>query len=550
MNNNKKKNDADADLININKFIAHRCEQAYSRASTFDKGHVMNDFDLWVAARAILLCTGKMSEAEMNEVTAPPSVCSSLPLLLSKVEELGHREFHKALKYIRPLNEYQAAHIKNWYINESKYAYRYKRRREYYHTEDRPPQDGDELWESIKAKYPSLKGIAIGEETKYPKLKRITIGESSPYIPSSTTTRKRCKCNNTKSTITIPRPSKGFIYTDEEQWNIIKKYPKGSPERSEAIRLMIQEHYVKSRATLYRHIKKSEDDERDKMTQQLMKPYRITYNILRLGLGYKGDYIRPSIRGVVNWKGSIFLTVIPVSFAESEDMDSFKDSWNMSHPIYIDICKVIGNSDIVELCSPEDYDCIQGAQFYTAPYNSHFEQLCEEKELLPLQWIKSIQPLEERGEDLLRLGKVKLWQTKRDSQGRIWALTDGKRRRITKLYFPPSTFPPPASDNTTEHKVVLGHLRNYIKQSAESGQSPVVCYGGNAHQTRFRCKHWYERGNQPESEKIVKWHPYNMHSCTFTFVIRWDKYGYYIPLLEDPDHDHNFGCAWHCCEEH
>ena len=86
MNNNKKKNDADADLININKFIAHRCEQAYSRASTFDKGHVMNDFDLWVAARAILLCTGKMSEAEMNELTAPPSVCSSLPLLLSKVD--------------------------------------------------------------------------------------------------------------------------------------------------------------------------------------------------------------------------------------------------------------------------------------------------------------------------------------------------------------------------------------------------------------------------------------------------------------------------------
>ena len=80
------------------------------------------------------------------------------------------------------------------------------------------------------------------------------------------------------------------------------------------------------------------------MTQQLMKPYRITYNILRLGLGYKGDYIRPSIRGVVNWKGSICLTVIPVSFAESDNMDSL----DMSRSNYIDICKVIGNSDQVE----------------------------------------------------------------------------------------------------------------------------------------------------------------------------------------------------------
>lgn len=551
-NNNNKKNN---DLIVVNKFIELRREQLYSRASRFDRGHIMDDFDLWIAARAILLCTGKMSEAEMNEVTdaASHAACSSLPTLLSKVEELGHRKFYKALNYVRPLNYYQAAHIENWYTNESKHAYRYKRRREYYKRRREyygtyyppHPQDGDELWESIKAKYPSLKGIEI-VDTKYPKLKRITIGESLPNLPSSTTTHKRRKC---MSTITIPRPAKGCFYTDEEQWNIIKKYPKGSPERSEAIRLMIQEHYVKSRATLYRHIKKSEDDKTDEITQQLMKmTYHITYNILRLGLGYKGDYIRPSKRGVVHWKGSIFLTVIPVSFAESEDMDSFKDSLSAHHPIYIDICKVIGNSDIVEPCSPTNAHCIQGGHFGT--YNSHFEQLCEEKELLPLQWIKSCPPLKERGETLLRLGKVKLWQTDLDSQGRLWAFTDGKRRRIKKLYFPPSTFPPPTSDNTTEHKVVLGHLRNYVKRSAESGQSPVVCYGGNTHETRFRCKHWYKREKQPESEKVVNWHPYNMHSCTFTFVIRWDKYGYYIPLLEDPDHDHNFGCAWHCCEEH
>ena len=56
---------------------------------------------------------------------------------------------------------------------------------------------------------------------------------------------------------------------------------------------------------------------------------------------------------------------------------------------------------------------------------------------------------------------------------------------------------------------------------------------------------------QPEYEKEdhQNWHPYNMYSCTFTFVIRWDAYGYYIPLLENPNQDSNLGCAWHCCEE-
>jgi len=405
---NNRKND------DISKFIAHRCEQLKSRASMFDRGHIMNDFDLFIAAKTILLCTGKMSESDMKKVSALPAG-TSLPLLLSKIEELKHGEFFKALRYVRPLNEYQAAHLESWYTNESKRSYRYKRREEYVNTADNPfpiggHKDGDELWERIKAKYPELKGIAINE-TLYPKLKRITIGESLSNELSSTTPRKRRK-RNVKSTITIPRPAKGCFYTDEEQWNIIKKYPKGSPERSEAIQLMVQEHYVKSKSTLYRHLKKSEDDERSKMMLQF-KPSHITYHKLpSLGLGYLGDYIRPSIRGVVNWKGSIFLSVIPVSFVESEDMDSL----DMSQLKYIDICEVIGNSDNVEPCHPGDSSCIQGGHFEST-YNPHFAQLCEEKKLLSLQWKESFRPLGE--------------------------VVPDKRRRITKLYFSPSTFPPP-----------------------------------------------------------------------------------------------------------
>ena len=500
---NKYKND---DVIN--KYIAHRCKQARSRASMFDQGHVMNDHDLFIAAQTILLCTGIMSESEMDNVCSTwyKGNRQALPFLLSKVEKLGHRAFHQALGYVRHLNEYQAAHIEQWYTNESKNRYSYKTAREYFDTVNKPSTGGyDPMWDEIKDKYPKLKGITI--TTQYPKLKVITIGESV-HVPSPTTTRKRRKLN-AKPTITIPRPAKGCIYTDEEQWNIIKKYPKGSPERREAIRLMTQEHYVKSESTLYRHLKKSEDNERDKMIQQL--PPSTLYDASTLGLGYQGDYIRPNIRGVVNWKGSICLTVIPVSFAESDNMDSL----DMSRSHYIDICKVIGNSDQVEQCLPKLYDCMQGDSL-NAPYNLHFTQLCQEKRILPLKWIK-----------LSR---------------------DEKRRRITKLYFPPSKYPPPTSDNT-EHKTMLGHLRNYIEKSAETGQSPVVCSGDNAQQKRFRCKYMYKRRMQPESEKVLRWHPYNEHSCTFTFVIRWDKYGYYIPLLENPYQDNNSGCAWHCCEE-
>ena len=118
---NKKKNDV----------IAQQCEQIRSRASMFDRGHIMNDYDLFIAASTILLCTGKMSESEMDDVTSCAFAGSrqALPFLLSKVEKLGHKAFFSALGYVRRLNEYQAAHIENWYTSESKRAYAYKRRR-------------------------------------------------------------------------------------------------------------------------------------------------------------------------------------------------------------------------------------------------------------------------------------------------------------------------------------------------------------------------------------------------------------------------------------
>ena len=63
-----------------------------------------------------------MSESEMDNVCSTwyKGNRQALPFLLSKVEKLGHRAFHQALGYVRHLNEYQAAHIEQWYTHESK----------------------------------------------------------------------------------------------------------------------------------------------------------------------------------------------------------------------------------------------------------------------------------------------------------------------------------------------------------------------------------------------------------------------------------------------
>jgi len=175
MNMSKYKNKND-ELIN--KYIAHRCKQLDSRASMFDQGHVMNDYDLFIAASTILLCTGKMSASEMSKVTSSAyrGNRQALPFLLSNIEKMGHRDFHSALGYVRRLNEYQAAHIENWYNNESKHAYSYKRRRELFDTRNNPTigEQRDPIWEEVKAKHPELNEIRI--ESQYPNLKAITIG--------------------------------------------------------------------------------------------------------------------------------------------------------------------------------------------------------------------------------------------------------------------------------------------------------------------------------------------------------------------------------------
>lgn len=183
---------------------------------------------------------------------------------------------------------------------------------------------------------------------------------------------------------------------------------------------------------------------------------------------------------------------------------------------------------------------MQHARFIKCTLQFTFCTVVSKKSLLPLKWDNSSEQCMERGED------VQLRQCKKDSQGRVSTNAE-EHHRITKLYFSPYQYPPPAND--IEHNIVCIHLRNYIQKAAEAGQSPVVCTGDSARQKRFRCGHWYRRKAQPKSEKSAQWHPYSMHSCTFTFVIRWDKFGYYIPLLENLYQHYNMGCAWHCCIE-
>ena len=442
------------------------------------------DFDLWRAAKAILLGNGLVSEKECHGA-------SSLPFLLKKVEELRPADFQASRKYI-PSRELRDC-ITRWY-DDRRNGYKYARLREYNDLNPSSCHD-EELWERMKAKYPAPSKTRIASR-KSPKRKRSPID------------------------ITLPRPAYGCFYTDDEQWNIIKKYPKGSFERGEVVRLMVTNKYVKSSSTLRRHIKQSE--EKDKK-RRMRPPHQL--QIIQpkdIGLGYCGEYIRPAIREVVRWKGSIILSVIPVSFGE---MDQNQDSLDTSCLQTIDICSIIGNSDEVVDCLPGYGNVQDGTR---EPCNSRFATLCRDKSLPPLNWRTGIHMRKEY--------VLENWDKCKDIDF---------RKRITKLYFHPAQYPPQI--NGTDQYIIKGRLRYDIQTAAEVGGSPVVCVGDSDLEIRFRCKKWYRRRIKPNSEKQSNWHPYNMHSCTFTFVVRWDQYGYYIPLLNDRLKDHNMGCSWHCC---
>ena len=318
--------------------------------------------------------------------------------------------------------------------------------------------------------------------------------------------------------LTIPQPANGVHYTNEEAIAIIMQYPKGSNERGRVRQMMVARHFVSSRSTLCRHVKQFEDNE---SVREKPKPPRNVTDPREVGLGYDGDYIRENIRHVVKWKGRIVLPLIPISFEEIEAMQAPATS-NLAN---VDVCAFIGNTDLVSKSEHGRSENIAQDSTMGNDRNDrnvgpprfapNFAQLCEDKKLPALKW--------------------------------DWSPNERKKKRIARLYFSPIEFPPPVDG--TRDNIICGHLRNLIEKAAEAGHSPVVCIGSSDNQKLFRCKRWYRRTGTPDSERLFPWRPYNIHSCTFTFLLKWDGYGYYIPLLQDHLRERNMGCAWHCCPE-
>ena len=250
-----------------------------------------------------------------------------------------------------------------------------------------------------------------------------------------------------------------------------------------------------------------------------------------LGLGYEGDYTRWQIKIAVKWKGSILLSVIPAC-----------DALQPTHgPLQtIDICSIIGNSDF----AAKAYNPSKES------YTKNWQEMCKKEGLRPVQI------------DFDKMFDNKNRRRVIFDKGRSYSVYGG---RITKLYFDPKMHKPPQDEGELDasDNIVFGHLKNHIIDAAKSCGSPVICNGGTLYEKRFKCQRWHRRsGDGKERPPHAPWrkrdlagvgdddHPYNKHSCTFTFTVRWDKNGYYIPINnEKGNKEYNNGCGWHCCEK-
>lgn len=354
--------------------------------------------------------------------------------------------------------------------------------------------------------------------------------------------------NHEVDDITFPLPLNGIVYEDAEALNIIKRFPKGSKHRGKVRKAMIDKGFVSSRTTFCRKVKKMEDKEFAEESIRVRGLQGVVTS--RLGLGYKGEYIQPNIRDFAKWKGSIILPLIPVTFfAEAKYYRNSSYGIRGQNDQNIDICALLGNSDIVSPATGSQVMNESGSQnghryhYFTAqdpgkyPHSSNFATLCRANNIKPLKY------------DPTQLLK---------DDARSGCTYQRKQLRVSKLYFSNFKFPPPGSGKgiRTQHHIVLGHLRNLIENAAKIGHSPVVCTGqSNLNGLRFRCKQWNRRKYITKKKKNER-RGYNMYSCTFTFALKWDKLGYYIPLLSSRGSSNgsqswcNLGCAWHCCDEH
>jgi len=102
-----------------------------------------------------------------------------------------------------------------------------------------------------------------------------------------------------------------------------------------------------------------------------------------------------------------------------------------------------------------------------------------------------------------------------------------------RLYFSPKQFPVTNVENAGDNDTFQQLQQYIINQSSVVGNSPVVFQGTNPGCKRFGCKHAH---------------------CKFSFLVKWDQYGYYIHISKpNPTYgDHSMidrkcvvGCEFH-----
>ena len=315
--------------------------------------------------------------------------------------------------------------------------------------------------------------------------------------------------------LAVPPPLNGIVYEKKEAIANIRHFPKFTKFRSEAINFMLREGYIASNRTeAYDIVKQAESEEH----QQLQSPNSCpdVVDMADLGLGYDGYFIPKSCRDNVEWRGKIILSLRPVthemSIGRTPAPEYAASTVNKTSPILIDICQILGNSDVMETNYPVQLR--EEENFSPWP---RYENVCQRYGIKPMKY--------------------------RSSGGMI-----GDRNRIARLYFSPSDYPPPKSEGAKG--LVFATLKEYIEQQSKLCGSPVVCNGGkNANERRFKCQKWQRRSRDINQREQEERRPYAEYSCSLTFVVKWDNAGFYIPLLKSPGCMHNNGCGWHCCYE-
>lgn len=330
---------------------------------------------------------------------------------------------------------------------------------------------------------------------------------------------------------------KATTYKNDEIFSHLKMLPKRSKERAVAVDAVIKSgNATIGRTKIYKCLKKAEQDETGVADAETISTSKTPTDIITLGIGYEGCHIAHTlVPKRVTWRKSIVLHLRPIRFCETNRSKyGFERKSKFDSKAYlgfhvdpslhgvvkevlrsevgelmpIDICQLIGNSDTVEKI-PDGTSSEEKQKMWRCTHFTAFRDVCKKYNLPQLHF------------------NVKRYKI--------------KELRINKLYFSSQYPSPKYVQNEEASKIVWNRLKQYIEYMSELGGSPVICVGGsNANEKRFKCKASY-RHRKGDKEHYPL--------CTFNFTVKWDDYGYYIPLLNQSNRDYNNGCAWHSCVE-